>query len=108
MKLELIDNIKQTSLLLDPEKVVHSVCETYDDKIPTILPFFYFKDVKAFNSWYELHKKCVFYEWDVFTIAKQKVTFVTYDETSQSKIEQAIKFGAEFTEAAYCFIIKTE
>lgn len=104
MKIEIQDSFNCTDIYIDTEKVSYAVC-----KKSTVVPASVAIDVIQPNKKYFTQNNVkYFYEWTFYTISGQEVVVIIYDKVSQTKVEQAIKFGAEFSEPVFAIIYKTK
>ncbi len=104
MEIEIKDGFNHTNIYIDTEKVSYAVC-----KKSTTVPASVAVDVIQPNrDYFDQFKGKYFYEWTCYTVSGQEVIVIVYDDDSQAKMEQAMKFGRYFNEPVNAIIYKTK
>ena len=104
MKIEIKDGLQKIDIFLDTEKVSYAVC-----KKSTTVPASVAVDViQTHKDYFDRFKRSYFYEWTCYTISGQEIVIIAYDDDSQAKMEQAMKFGRYFNEPVNAIIYKTK
>ena len=104
MKIEIKDGFNRTDIYIDTEKITYAVCKT-SKAVPASVAV---DVIQPNRDYFDRFKRSYFYEWTCYTISGQEIVIIAYNDDSQAKIEQAIKFGAEFTEPICAIIYKTK
>lgn len=104
MKIEIKDGFNRTNIYIDTEKITYAVCKT-SKAVPASVAV---DIIQPHRDYFDRFKRSYFYEWTCYTVSGQEVIVIVYNDDSQAKMEQAINFGAEFSEPVFAIIYKTK
>jgi hypothetical protein len=104
MKIEIKDGFNRTDIYIDTEKITYAVCKT-SKAVPASVAV---DIIQPNRDYFDQFEGKYFYEWTCYTISGQEVVIIVYNNDYQAKLEQAIKFGAEFSEPVFAIIYKTK